>query len=73
MHFDELRLIVLRKEGRIGEALATENGRVSLYAHLRTYTQPAQLFAAGAQLAAQSQPALQTGLMAPAWRPALFI
>ena len=35
---------------------------------LRTYTQPAQLFAAGAQLAAHTQPALRTGLMAPAWR-----
>ena len=33
---------------------------------LRTYTQPAELFAAGAQLAAHTQPALQTGLMAPA-------
>ena len=36
-----------------------------LYAHLHTYTQPTQLFAAGAQLADHSQPALRTGLMAP--------
>ena len=35
---------------------------------LRTYTQPTQLPAAGAQLAAHIQPALRTGLMAPAWR-----
>ena len=31
------------------------------------YTQPAQLFSAGAQLVAYIQPALRTGLMAPAW------
>ena len=35
---------------------------------LRTYTQPTQLFAAGAPHAAHTQPALRTGLMAPAWR-----
>ena len=35
---------------------------------LRTYTQPAQLFAAGAKLAAHTQPALRTGPMAPTWR-----
>ena len=33
-----------------------------------TYTQPAQLFAAGAQLATHTQPTLRTGLMAHAWR-----
>jgi len=41
----------------------------SAYApRLRTYTQPAQLVPAGAQLPAHTQPALRTGLMAPAWR-----
>ena len=30
-------------------------------------TEPKQLSAAGAQLAAHTQPALRTGLMAPAW------
>ena len=35
---------------------------------LRTYTQPTQLFAAGAQLAAHTQPVLRTSFMAPAWR-----
>ena len=44
-----------------------------LHAHLRTYTQPAQLLAAGAQHAAHSQSALRTGLMAPTWRPHLRI
>ena len=42
-------------------------------AHMRTCTQPTPLFAVGAQLAAHSQPALRTGLMAPAWRRALCI
>ena len=32
---------------------------------LCTYTQPAQLFGAGEQLSAHTQPALRTGLMAP--------
>ena len=38
-----------------------------VHAHLHTYTQPTQLFAAGTQLAAHSQPALRTGFMTPAW------
>ena len=51
MHFDALRLVALREGGRIEETLATENEREKyLYAHLRTYTQPTQLFAAGACL-----------------------
>ena len=33
-----------------------------------TYAQPTQLFAAGAPLAAHTQLALWTDLMAPAWR-----
>ena len=36
--------------------------------HLRTYTQPAQLFATGEQHAAHTQPALRTDLMASACR-----
>ena len=47
LHFDALRLVALREGGRTGEALATENERKSSYAHLRTYTQPTQLCAAG--------------------------
>ena len=35
---------------------------------LRTYTQPAQFFSAGEQLAAHTQPALRTGPMAPSGR-----
>ena len=38
-----------------------------LYARLRTHTQPTQPFAAGAQLAAHTQPALRTAPMGPAW------
>ena len=34
---------------------------------------PRSFFAAGAQLTAHSQPALRTGLMAPDWRPALYM
>ena len=44
-----------------------EQGRYAYASHLRTYTQPAQLSAAGAQLAAHTQPALRTGLMVPPW------
>ena len=63
LHFDALRLVALCEGDRIGivEILATENERKCLCAHLRTYTQPTQLFAAGTQLAAHSQPALRTG------------
>ena len=43
------------------------------YAHLRMYTQPTQLSAAGAELRAHSKPVLRTSLMAPALRPALCI
>ena len=67
LHFDALRLVALREGGSIKETLATENEGKFLYAHLRTYTQPAQLFAAGEQHLAHPQPALRTGLMAPAW------
>ena len=42
-----------------------------MHAHLCTCTQPTQLPTAGGELSAHSQPALRTGLMAPAWRPAL--
>ena len=47
LHFDAMRLVALREGGRIEETLATENEGRYLYAHLRTYTQPTQLFAAG--------------------------
>ena len=74
LHFDALRLVALREGDRIEETLATENKREKcFYAHLRAYTQPTQLFAAGAPLAAHSQSALRTGLMAPAWCPALDV
>jgi hypothetical protein len=50
LHFDALRLVALREGGIIREALATENGSWCLCAHLRMYTQPAQLLAAGASM-----------------------
>ena len=64
LHFDALRLVALREGERIEETprnSATENEQKILYAHLRTYTQPKHLFAAGESL----QPTLRTGLMAP--------
>ena len=72
-HFGALRLVALREGGGIEETLETDKKRNFLHAHLRTYTQSTQLLAAGSQLTAHSQNALQTGLMAPAWRPALCI
>ena len=48
--FYALRLVALREGGRTEETPATENERKCLYAHLRTYTQPTQIFAAGARL-----------------------
>ena len=50
LHFDALRLVALREGDRIEEALEMDNERKFLYAHLRTYTHPAQLLAAGASL-----------------------
>ena len=51
-----------------GNSRNRERDRNSYAPRLRTYTQPMKLFAAGEQLAAHTQPALRTGLMAPAWR-----
>ena len=45
-----------------------ERGGIAYAPHLRTYTQPAKLLAAGETLTAHTQSALRTGLMAPAWR-----
>ena len=72
MHFEALRLVALREVDRTEETPATET-RGEFYANLCTYIQPTELFAAVAQLAAHSEPALRTGLMAPALRPALYI
>ena len=63
MHFEALRLVALRKKGKREEIPAAGNQGKCLYTHLRTCTQPAQLIAAGAQLAAHSKLALRTGLM----------
>ena len=71
LHFHVPRLVALRGGDRNEETPKTENRRGMLMrrACARTLsTQPAQLFAAGAKLAAHTQPALRTGLMAPAWR-----
>ena len=56
LYFDALRLVALRDGDRIEETLATENERKCLYAYLRTYTEPAQLFAAGARLQPTPKP-----------------
>ena len=51
LHFGAPRLVALHEGGRIKQPLATENERKKcLYAHVRTYIQPTQLFAAGAGL-----------------------
>ena len=73
MHFDALRLVALRMEEKIGETPQHRTGEKFSYAHLRTCTQPIQLFTAGGKLAVHSQPVLQAGLMGPAWRPAFCI
>ena len=48
LHFDALRLAALREGDMIEEKPTTENEEKCACAHLRTYTQPTQLFAAGA-------------------------
>ena len=48
LHFDALRLVALRERDGTEETFATESEGGCLLAHLRTYAQPAQLFAAGA-------------------------
>ena len=53
-HFNALRLFALREGDMIKETLGTGSERECLYAHLRTYTNPMQLFAAGEQLTAHS-------------------
>ena len=55
LHFDALRLVVLREGDRTEEALGTENKEKCSYAHLRTYTQPTQLVAAGESLLPEPQ------------------
>ena len=50
------------------QVMGKSNAGAILERGRRTYTQPTQLFAAGAQLAAHTKPALRSGLMAPTWR-----
>jgi len=57
-----------RVRQKLGNPRNGEQKRSAYVPRLRTYTQPMQLFAAGEPLAAHTQPALRTGLMAPAWR-----
>ena len=57
-----------RGEKKRGNLRNRERDGNSYAPRLRTYTQPAQLFAAGAQLAAHTQPVPRTGPMSPAWR-----
>ena len=52
--------------GRIEETLATENEGEMSYAHLRMYTQPTQLFSAGASLQSTPSPLCEL-----AWWPLL--
>ena len=68
LHFHAPRLIALRGGDRNEETPTTEKEGEVHAPCLRTCTQPTKLFAAGAQLAAHTQPALRTGPMAPALR-----
>ena len=73
LHFGALRLVALREGGRIKETLATENeGKVLIRAHENVHPASAAP-RCWRKTAAHSQHALRTGLMAPAWRPALWI
>ena len=53
--------------GSIPESEVQGSKKNAYAPRLRTYTQPTQLLAAGAQLAAHTQPILRTGITAPAW------
>ena len=68
LHFHAPRLIALRGEDRNEETPTTENKREVLMHRACARTSARDAFAAGAQLAAPTQPALRTGLMAPVWR-----
>ena len=73
LHFDALRLVALHVRDRIEETLATGNERkVLIRAPAHVHPTHAALCCWG-KLPAPSQPALQTGLMAPAWCSALCI
>ena len=69
LHFHTPRLVALRGGDRNEETPTTENevGMLMRRASARILS-PRSFFAAGAHLAAHTQPALRTGLMAPAWR-----
>ena len=71
LNFDALRLVALREGDVTEEALATENeGRMFIRA--LAHVHPAhEALCCWSKLAAHSQPTLRTGLVAPAWRPAL--
>ena len=68
LHFGALRLVALREGGRLKETPATENEREMLIrAPARVHlAHTVFLLEQSLQLAAHSQPALRTGLMAPA-------
>jgi len=71
LHFHALRLIALRggDRSRDEDTLKTDNeGDMLMRRACASTLSPRSFFAAGVQLAAHTQPALRTGLMAPAWR-----
>ena len=73
LHFDALRLVALREGGRIwGGPCNREREKIIIRAPAHVHSAHAALCCWG-KLTAHSQPALRTGLMAPAWRPALCI
>ena len=66
LHFDALRLAALREVDRSEKTLATKNeGKVHVRAPAQVHSAHAAL-CCWSELSAHSQPALRTGLMAPA-------
>ena len=56
LHFDALRLVALLREAGWRKPSQHRTRDRFLYAHLRTYTQPTQLFAAGAGMQPTASP-----------------
>ena len=68
LHFSALRLAALHEGGRIEEILAENERKIPIRAPAHAHLAHAALIC-WSKLAAHSQPALRTGLMAPALAP----
>ena len=73
LNFDALRLVALREGDGTEETPATEN-EIEILIRAPAHVHPAHTtLCCWEKLSAHSKPALRTGLMAPAWRPAQCI